>query len=171
MLIQEIRARQVLEEENLNLPINVIHKETPKTIIGKKEFSLIFPKFMFNYKSQKTINPLFIGKITPKREKFLRGFDAKIINSNRGRDNKFKKKDEEYFKIMSKSKFVLCPNGDFIWSYRFFESIIFKAIPIIEDFSKLYEGYKFYTKDEKPIYREDWIEHNLNKLKGEMTWT
>lgn len=171
MLIQEIRARQVLKEENLNLPIKIIHKETPKTTIGNREFTLIFPKYIFNYETNKTINTLFIGKITPQRKEFLKDFNATIINSNRGRDKKIKSKDEEYFKLMSKAKFILCPNGSFIWTYRFFEAIIFKAIPIIEDFSKLYEGYKFYTKDEKPIYREDWIEHNLNKLKGEMTWT
>lgn len=37
----------------------------------------------------------------------------------------FQKKswDTEYYDILSQSKFVICPSGDFIWSYRFFEAI------------------------------------------------
>jgi hypothetical protein len=170
MFIQEIRARQVLEEEGLNLNIKIEHSEIPKTLIGNREYSLIFPKFMFNYETNKTIDILFVGKITPQRKEFLNNFNATIINSNRGRNKETKAKDEEYFKIMSKAKFVLCPNGSFIWTYRFFEAIVFKAIPIIEENCSLYDGYKFYKKNDKPIYRKDWIEHNLKKLKREMTW-
>jgi hypothetical protein len=173
MLLQEIRARQVLQEEGLNLPIRIEHKENPKTIIGDREFKLIFPKFMFNYanNNQKDIETLFCGLITDKRKPFLNKFKAEIINSNRGRDNQIKNLDKEYFNLMSRAKFVLCPDGDFVWTYRFFEAIIFKAIPIIQNNCPLYEGYKFYNEGDKMEYKEEWIEHNLNKLKREMTWT
>lgn len=170
MLIQEIRARQVLEEEGLDLPISVIHEEIPKTFIGDKEFTLIFPKSMLNYECDKTIDVLFIGKITDTRKEFLNQFDATIIESLRGRDKTTKGFDESYFKEMSKAKFVLCPNGDFIWTYRFFEAVLFKAIPVIEDDCTLYSGYKFYNKNDELVYREDWIEYNINKLKNDMMW-
>lgn len=169
MLLQEIRARQVLQEEGLNLPIKIVH-HIPKTIIGDREFSLIFPKFMFNYENEKDIEILFVGKITQKRAKFLSKFNAKIINSNRGRDLKIKARDEQYFNLMSRTKFALCPDGDFIWTYRFFEAIIFKAIPVIENYTEHYKGYKFYREGEKLEYKEEWINHNLNKLKKEMIW-
>lgn len=170
-LIQEIRARQVLEEENLNLPIKIIHKEIPSTIIGEKEFTLIFPKFFLNYNLPKDIEILFVGLHNKKRIDFLKKFNnAIIINTNRGRDIKTKIKDEEYFNLMSRSKFVLCPNGDFTWTYRFFESILFKSIPIIQDYSELYKDFKFYTYGDDYIYNLDWIEYNLKKIKKEMMW-
>ena len=126
---------------------------------------------MFNYNCKKDINKIFVGLITSKRKKFLKNFpDALIIDSKRGRDNSLKQRDERYFKFMSRSKFALCPDGDFTWTYRFFEAIIFKSIPIIENYSPLYEGYKFYKPHQKLIYRKDWVKHNLNKLKKEMTW-
>jgi hypothetical protein len=170
-LIQEIRAKQVLEEENLNLPIKIIHKELPQTIIGNREFTLIFPKFLLDYKSTKDIEMLFVGFKNNKRIDFLKQFnDAKIIFTNKGRDIKTKVKDEEYFNLMSRAKFVLCPNGDFIWTYRFFEAILFQAIPIIEDYSELYKDYKFYKNGDRYEYNSEWIIYNLNKIKNEMMW-
>ena len=169
MLLQEIRAKQALEEINRVDKI-IINHPTPWTMIGDKKYTLVFPKYMFDYESEKTIDILFIGKITPKRHKFLELFpNATIIHSERGRDIKTKVKDVEYFNEMSKSKFTLCPNGDFVWTYRFFESIIFKSIPIIEEFCDIYDGYNYYTHNDEFIYRTDWVEDNLNKLKREMT--
>ena len=69
---------------------------------------------------------------------------------------------------MARSKFVLCPNGDFTWTYRFFESVIFKAIPIIEDYTHHYDGYTYYTKSDEFVYDENMINSNLEKLKKEM---
>jgi len=169
MLLQEIRAKQALEELNRVDKITINHP-TPWTMIGDKKYTLIFPKYMFNYDLKKTIDFLFIGKINKKRSDFLKLFpDATIKHSERGRDIKIKVKDEEYFNEMSKAKFTLCPNGDFIWTYRFFESIIFKSIPIIEDYCDHYDGYYFYRHNDEYIYRKDWVDANLKKLKNEMT--
>lgn len=63
---------------------------------------------------------------------------------------------------------LYCPNGAFTWTYRFFESVIFKAIPIIEEYSPNYEGYYYYKKGDDFIYNEDWVNSNLEKLKKEM---
>jgi hypothetical protein len=170
-LIQEIRAKQVLEEENLNLPIKIVHKETPITIIGDKKFNLIFPKFILNYRKQKDIETLFVGFKNKKRTEFLNKFkNATIIYSNRGRNLNTKIKDEEYFNLIGRAKFVLCPNGDFIWTYRFFESILLGAIPIIQDYSDLYKNYKFYKYGDEFEYKSDWIEFNTHKIKKEMMW-
>jgi hypothetical protein len=167
--LQEIRAHQALKEIHQKKRVTINHFK-PETKVGDKIYTLIFPKFLLNYNNKlKTIDILFMGKITPKRLIFLNNFpNAKIINSNRGRNIKTKIKDEKYFKLMSKAKFTLCPNGDFIWTYRFFEAIIFKSIPIIEEECEIYKGYKFYKKEDIFIYRKDWINHNLNKLKNEM---
>lgn len=50
--------------------------------------------------------------------------------TNRGRDIKFKYIDAEYYKEMANFKYVFCPKGDFVWTYRFFETIQVGSIPI-----------------------------------------
>lgn len=71
--------------------------------------------------------------------------DIIFWSSTRGRTFPIKAWDDEYFQLLSNSKFILCPNGDFIWTYRFFESILCGAIPIIEDYCELYEGFRYKT--------------------------
>jgi hypothetical protein len=170
MLLQEIRARQAmieLGEDNYTLQIE---HSTPITKINDVVYSLIFPKSLLKYNNvDKDIDILFIGLITEKRKSFLSNFpDATITSSNRGRNINTKQYDIGYFKNMARSKFTLCPNGDFTWTYRFFEAIIFKSIPIIEDYTYHYNGYHYYTKDDKFIYNDIWVDENLHKLKKEM---
>lgn len=164
-----IRAKQALEEKNLDLPVQIIHSENVKTIVGSEEYLLLFPKFLLDYESEKDIEILFVGYMTERRFNFLSLFDnAKIIQSNNGRDDQKKVKDEDYFIQMSRAKFVLCPNGDFVWTYRFFESIIFKAIPIVEQKSPVFEGFEFYTKESDLVYDEDIVNRNFEKIRKEM---
>ena len=78
--------------------------------------------------------------------------------------------DKNYFDVMCKSKFCLCPAGDDLWSMRFYEALMCKCIPIVNNEKETYRsdpesklGYKFYlTSDKEFIYREDWVEHNYN---------
>jgi len=171
MLLQEIRARQALKEIGKSEYHLDIQHSTPITKIDDVEYSLIFPKVMldFNKSVKKDIDVLFIGMINDKRKPFLSRFpNATIINSNRGRDFITKQFDTEYFKKMARSNFILCPNGAFTWTYRFFESIIFKAIPIIEEYTHHYDGYFYYTRNDNFIYDEDMVNSNLEKLKKEM---
>lgn len=69
--------------------------------------------------------------------------DLKIWSSNRGRKFPIKAWDDEYFKVLGQSQFVLCPSGVCIWSYRFFESILCGAIPIVDENCEAYEGFRF----------------------------
>lgn len=76
--------------------------------------------------------------------------------------------DEGYYETMSKSMFCLCPAGDLPYSIRFYEAIMCKAIPIVnekwetwrsEEESKL--DYKYYlTSDAQFRYNEEWVQHN-----------
>ena len=43
-----------------------------------------------------------------------------------------------YFETMCKSKFVLCPGGDSPWSFRFYEVLMCKSIPIVESWHHTY---------------------------------
>jgi hypothetical protein len=169
MLLQQTRVFQAMKELDLYRDFRYSHS-VPFVKMDGIEYRLVFPRFMFEYENEKSIDFLFIGLKTKSREKFLKNFpDAKIIYSDRGRTEGIKERDEWYFNEMSKAKFVLCPDGDFKWTYRFFESIIFKAIPIIENVSSAYYGYKYYKKGDEYVYRQDWVDFNYNKVKEEMT--
>jgi hypothetical protein len=68
-----------------------------------------------------------------------------LYSSKRGRVFPIKAWDEEYFRVLLRSRFVLCPNGDYVWSYRFFEAILCGAIPIVEESCPAYAGFHFNT--------------------------
>jgi hypothetical protein len=176
-LLQEIRLKQAMKEKGVDLPYTIDHA-TPKTAVGDKEYPLVFPRFLINTDQPKTINTLFIGLITDKRKQWLTRFpDAVIINSLRGRSEATKVYDKTYFDKMAQSKFVLCPDGDFVWTYRFFEAILSGAIPVIQNHCSLYRGYMYvvgrkYNKNfYNIVYREvgqEWSEANLAKMEKEM---
>lgn len=56
--------------------------------------------------------------------------------------------DQEYYNFLLRSKFVLCPSGVYIWTYRFFESILCGAIPIVEKSSPCYNGFKYFNMNQ-----------------------
>ena len=81
--------------------------------------------------------------------------------------NKF---DENYFDVMSKSKFCLCPAGDASWSMRFYEALMCKCIPIVDNINETFRSkqeaklnYKYYTTKNKSFeYNKSWVTHNHN---------
>lgn len=169
MLLQKIRALQAMEEVGMKGDVEVIHAENPRTFINGKEYTLVFPKFISQIKQNKDFEMIFVGLVTEERKKFLANFpEAIIVNSNRGRREDTKEKDIAYFRALKRGLFVLCPNGDFIWTYRFFEAILCEAIPIVEEDCELYKGYHFYKLGDNYEYRKDWVEENLAKIKREM---
>ena len=75
--------------------------------------------------------------------------------------------DENYFKMMTKSKFTLCPAGDKIWSMRFYEALMCRSIPVVESVNETFRSreeskldYKYYLTTDRIIYRDDWVENN-----------
>jgi hypothetical protein len=98
--------------------------------------------------------------------------DLYISNSIKGRVFPGKSWDDYYYAFLLKSKFVLCPSGDFIWSYRFFETILSGAIPIIEEYCDVYSGYRFkYLSDDATqfIYNLDDARFNYDLCVSRMT--
>lgn len=85
----------------------------------------------------------------------------------------FAKFDDDYFQEMARSNFTLCPGGDRPWSMRFYEAIAAGSIPVINsayfdtgaaDMWALWEiPYKYYILEngDTPIYRQDWVDHNM----------
>lgn len=79
--------------------------------------------------------------------------------------------NKTYFERMCKSKFVLCPAGDAPWSFRFYEVLMCKSIPIVESWHHTYRtkeeadiNYKYilYKNIEEPIPYDDYLKENTN---------
>ena len=89
--------------------------------------------------------------------------DVTVWSSERGRRFPTKAWDSEYFQMLADSEHVLCPSGDYQWSYRFFEACLCGAVPIVEEASPLYEGFRYRlmtdARDTAPWSAAD-AEHN-----------
>lgn len=150
----------------------------PEVSIGKIKRPLVFPMCMIEYckwghKERKFV---FSGIMTKRKsilDKFIKNNpdeNIEIKASTNGRTLPIKAWDDEYYKGLMKSEFVLCPDGDFVWTYRFFEAIICGAIPVIENKCDLYDGFFYYDMGSKDIvYREDMAKKNLELLKERFT--
>lgn len=103
----------------------------------------------------------------------LSTYEYEINFTNNGRHFPRKAWDEEYFNRLLNSKFVLCPDGDFVWTYRFFEAIICGAIPIVENKCNAYEGFRYLTINDflegKSLSSSD-IDFNYKKILSEFTY-
>lgn len=98
--------------------------------------------------------------------------DLLLWSSDKGRSFPGKTWDKEYFEILSNSRYVLCPSGDYTWSYRFFEAILCGAIPIVEEVCEAYEGFKFFLfKDsiEELECTQEYVEHNYELCTTRLT--
>jgi hypothetical protein len=73
------------------------------------------------------------------------GRNIEFRSSTRGRNFPIKSWDEEYYLFLLNSNFVLCPDGDYTWTYRFFESVMCGAIPIVQTKCASYKGYQFHS--------------------------
>ena len=91
------------------------------------------------------LRPLLEHIRVPPVESRTREEGIVFMTSDRGWCHPTKAWDESYFRLLASSKFVLCPDGQFVWTYRFFEAAMCGAIPIIQNECALYEGYQYYT--------------------------
>jgi hypothetical protein len=89
--------------------------------------------------------------------------DVTVWSSERGRRFPTKAWDADYFQMLASSQHVLCPSGDYHWSYRFFEACLCGAVPIVEQPSPLYDGFRYRLmsdpRDDEPWSAEN-AEHN-----------
>jgi hypothetical protein len=79
---------------------------------------------------------------------------------------------DEYYEQMARAQFVLCPDGDFVWTYRFFEAILCGAVPVIENRCAAYEGFRFATMQDD-LSGQAWSEstalHNFALARQRLT--
>lgn len=94
------------------------------------------------------LRPLLKYVRVPPVESRTREDSIVFVTSDRGWCHPTKAWDASYFRLLASSKFVLCPDGQFVWTYRFFEAAMCGAIPIVQNECALYEGYRHYTMDD-----------------------
>jgi hypothetical protein len=70
--------------------------------------------------------------------------------TRRGREWPVKAWDDRYFDVLCRSEFVICPNGDYIWTYRFFEATLCGAIPVVEESCGSYAGFEYHHMSDDP---------------------
>jgi hypothetical protein len=130
---------------------------------GKNRYNLIFPLRLINItkelEKEKQYKYCFIGLLTPQRRwvEEIKAEGNLIKFTNNGRIINKAHIDKSYYESLAKSQFVLCPRGDFLWSYRFFEAIICHSIPIVESngvHSPTMEGFKFFFDADLQLNKE-----------------
>lgn len=111
--------------------------------------------------AQKYLDPVRIRLgLKPNSYSALIG-ELQIWSSGRGRSFPVKSWDHEYYKTMLNSQFVLCPRGNYVWTYRFFEAMFCGAIPIVEEQSPAYDGYIYYDMTQS-ISGMKWTQEIVN---------
>jgi hypothetical protein len=76
------------------------------------------------------------------------GYCPKIQPNNQSRPVQYRPVSENvfYFQTMTQSKYTLCPAGDSAWSFRFYEALMCKSVPIVESWHHTYR-----TREEAAI--------------------
>ena len=170
-LKQTIMLKKALVEEGINpdeCKIKIDH-DLGCSYVNEFELPIIFPKSHFDYaKKCHSNNKRYMFYFTGNPGKgntrillmkdFINKNDSKLIFNGDGRivENKGNP-NPIYFKEMSESHFSLCPhqpnwrgNWDALWTYRYIESLILKAMPVQFKSTPLAETF---TKDS--IFRWD----------------
>jgi hypothetical protein len=102
---------------------------------------------------------------------------VKFVLSDEGRVFPRKAWNVGYYALLLQSQFVLCPDGDYgdrgvAWTYRFFESALCGAIPIVQNACGAYDGFVFHTMAE-PLSNMVWsagvAEHNFRLAMERLT--
>jgi hypothetical protein len=82
--------------------------------------------------------------------------------------------DDDYYTVLGRSGLTACPDGDFVWTYRFLEAALCGSIPVVESFCNHYEGFRYYRMAGVPTsmkWRRDWAEHNFWVARNRLTVT
>ncbi len=106
------------------------------------------------------------------RQVSIRLSNTRVTHSRAGRTRGSKALDISYLRELASSQFTLCPAGDFVWTYRFFEATLCGSIPIVDQACSHYEGFRFFRIDElqqPPTWSAEDAEFNFRKCVALLT--
>lgn len=161
--------------------IEVDHR-TPNTRVGSLERPLIFAQGIVERCSEKwseRIHPAsFAGHLTERRLSALAGLQQafgsafRLVATDAGRRWPEKAWDDDYYTLLGASAVTVCPDGDFTWTYRFFEAALCGSIPVIQNEATPYLGFRFYRMTDRPTimrWREEWAHENADRARRLLT--
>lgn len=114
---------------------------------GERQWVLDFCKLYFTSKSvfvNTDIQPCDYDNYQPLGNydytKEGHGFNPKFQTDNQCRTSQLRKVEENrfYFESMCRSKYCLCPAGDAPWSFRFYEILMCKSVPVVKSWHDTY---------------------------------
>jgi len=124
-----------------------------------------------------TNNSIFVNTDNDADWKLLGNFDKTRENKgfapkklpfpdNQSRNVQFREvnENEYYFKSMCESKFILCPAGDAPWSFRIYETMLCRSIPIVETVHHTYR-----SDEEAKLDYMYLLANDIDKIKDVMT--
>lgn len=152
----------------------IVDHATPRTAVGHVERPLVLPHAMTArceqlWADRRPVAISFAGLMTPQRTEALAplvdhfGEEFRVVATKAGRSWPGKAWDEEYYEVLGRSRLVACPDGDYVWTYRFFESALCGAVPVIQNDCPQYDGFRFHRMDGDPDgweWDEQWARHN-----------
>lgn len=100
-------------------------------------------KLAWSLKQYKAVLSLVLNALILRHSYTIETTKLLIIFTKRGRISAFKYIDEDYFTEMSKYKYVYCSPGDYIWTYRFYETLQVGSIPIALASSIYYQPFSY----------------------------
>lgn len=128
-----------------------------RAFVDGEEVGLIYPDSFFRRSrplmdTPKTVTLFFSGYCNQGRRQLLeplRTYPGAIIEeSNRGRTPAAHAWDEQYYRALAAAEFGLCPHhpewtGDWdtLWTYRFIDSVLVGAIPVLFRATPLCEAF------------------------------
>jgi hypothetical protein len=95
------------------------------------------------------------------------GFCPKTKKYNQSKKIQYRvvKNNIRYFQKMCRSKYCLCPAGDSSWSFRFYEVLMCKSIPIVE-----YWHHTYRTREEASIKYKYILSQNIENTIDEIDY-
>jgi hypothetical protein len=113
---------------------------------------------------------IFIGNLTESRKAVLSKWLNYVTPSKVGAQWPTKIWDDQYMGSLATTKCVLCPPGDYEWTYRFYEAMLCGALPIVEKPSKYTDGYHVRLLSDKEFdYSEQEAIENFNRAVSQLT--
>jgi hypothetical protein len=95
-----------------------------------------------------------------------------VVYSKAGRRFPGKVWDDTYYDFLANSTMTLCPDGEEIWTYRFFEAMLCGSVPVVQSDCAVYQGFRygFLTDDPSKIdCSPQVVAHNFRLCRDRLT--